>query len=235
MSILINTKYRSNAVEIMDDLSINGDQLFKTLDQLAIINKWLGGNSITINGIKRLLKNHPKDKSITIIDLGCGDGDMLRQVFNYGKREGYSFKLIGIDANEHTINYAKKKSNDYPEISYLKQDVFSKEFENLSYDIVLSTLFLHHFNEEQIIDLVSTLLEKSRLGIIVNDLHRHPLAYYLFKLLSLTISNEMVKYDGLTSILRGFKRKELQRISKQLHVESCIKWKWAFRYQWIIQ
>jgi len=235
MSILVNTKQRSDTIEIMDDLSMGGDVLLKTLDQLATINKWLGGNAITLNGIKLLLKQYPVDKPVTIVDLGCGGGDMLRKVADYGKKRGYTFKLIGVDANLHTIAYAEKLSLEYPEISYLHQDVFSEEFREMSYDIVLATLFIHHFKGDQLTDLLRMLQQNARLGIVVNDLHRHAMAYYLFKLLSITISNEMVKQDGLTSILRGFKKEELVEISKELNVKSQINWKWAFRYQWIIQ
>ena len=129
----------------------------------------------------------------------------------------------------------KKISQKYPEISYLHHDIFSKEFEELSYDIVLTTLFLHHFKEDKLVNLLSQIRKKTSVGIVVNDLHRHPMAFYLFKLLSLVIKNEMVKQDGLTSILRGFKKGELEKISKQLKAKSQIHWKWAFRYQWIIE
>jgi len=232
---MVNTKHRAKKVELMDDFTMTGELLANTLDQLAKINQWLGGNSITLSGLKQIVKNEPKNKPITIVDLGCGNGDMLRKVADYGKKEGYYFELIGIDANEYTVNYAKKLSQNYDEISYLQQDVFSDEFEGLTYDIVLSTLFLHHFTEDKIVDLLALLLKRANLVIIVNDLHRHPIAYYLFKLLCLVIQNPMVKEDGLISILRGFKRVDLERISKKLNVDSTIKWKWAFRYQWIIR
>jgi len=230
----VNTKYRTNQVELMDDFMMKGELLANTLDQLANINRWLGGNSVTLNGLKKLLKNKSKNKPITIIDLGCGNGDMLRKIAEFGKKEGYIFKLIGIDANEYTVNYAKKLSRNYDEISYLQQDIFSEEFKKLSYDIVIATLFLHHFTEDNIVDLLDIVLKKVNLGVIVNDLHRHSIAYYLFKLLCLTIKNPMVKEDGLISILRGFKRSDLEQISEKLKYNSDIKWKWAFRYQWII-
>ena len=83
--------------------------------------------------------------------------------------------------------------------------------------------------------MLSSLKKKAKLGIVVNDLHRHPMAYYLFKLVCVTIKNTMIIEDGLTSILRGFKRDELENFSKKLQVTPQIKWKWAFRYQWIIQ
>ena len=76
---------------------------------------------------------------------------------------------------------------------------------------------------------------KAKLGVVVNDLHRHRLAYGLFKLLGTVISNHMIVQDGLTSILRAFKRKEIEQISDQLNLNSQISWKWAFRYQWLIK
>lgn len=231
---MVNTKYRSDESEIMDNFSIKGLQLRDTLDKLTSINKWLGGNKVTLNGLEKLLRNHPKDKTLVIVDLGCGDGDMLRRVADYGKRNGYAFNLLGIDANEDTINYAANLSGQYPEINYLCVDIFSDQFKKMNYDVVLTTLFLHHFKEETLIDFMPSLLNKASLGLVVNDLHRHWMAYYSFKLLSLGIKNKMVKRDGLTSILRGFKRTELEQLSKVLKVKSQIRWKWAFRYQWII-
>ena len=235
MSLLINTKYRTEKTEIMDDFSINGDLLRDTLDKLATINKWLGGNKVTIDGLKKLIKDHPKSQQLTIIDLGCGGGDILRDVAKLGNKEGYKFNLIGIDANHDAMAYAKELSKDYDNISFFNCDVFSEEFNTLKYDVVLATLFLHHFKEEELINFLSAVLKKTSLGIVVNDLHRHKLAYYLFKLLCVTIKNRMVIEDGLTSVLRGFKRAELKHISKQLQVHYIIKWKWAFRYQWIIR
>jgi hypothetical protein len=235
MSFLINTTQRTDAIEIMDDFSINGRILHDTLDALANINKWLGGNKVTLNGLKKVIKNHPKNEPLTIIDLGCGGGDILRKVANYGKKEGYIFNLVGIDANKDAMVYARQLSKNYPEISFIDCDIFSDEFESLQYDVVLTTLFLHHFKEEEIINILSTTKKKAKLGIVVNDLHRNPLAYYLFKLICLTIKNKMIIEDGLTSILRGFKRKDLENFSKELKVTPQIKWKWAFRYQWIIK
>jgi len=234
MSLFVNTKYRTDQEEIMDDFSIKGELLHNTLDQLATINKWLGGNRVTLNGLKKILKNTSKDKQITIVDLGCGSGDMLRIIANYGRKKGYKFNLIGIDANQDTINYAKELSRNYFEISYLKQDIFSEEFKKLKFDVVLATLFFHHFKDNQINDLLKNLLKQTKLGIIINDLHRHKLAYYLFKVVCLTIKNPMVKNDGLISVLRGFKKKDLEQFVKKLKLKSTITWEWAFRFQWII-
>jgi hypothetical protein len=93
---------------------------------------------------------------------------------------------------------------------------------------------LHHFKDEDILNLLSRLLKKASLGIVVNDLQRSQIAYGLFKLLGVVISNDMIKQDGLTSILRSFKREDLEQMSNTLNLKSQIQWKWAFRYQWLI-
>lgn len=235
MSLLVNTKNRSDAKEIMDDLNYNGPMLHDALDKLSKINHWLGGNKVTINGLKKTLKNHSKSQPLILIDLGCGSGDILRDISKFGKKNGYEFKLIGIDANVHTVNYASELSKDFDNIQFKAIDIFSEDFEKMTYDVVLTTLFLHHFKEHELVSFLKPVLKKASLGVVVNDLHRHKLAYYLFKLLSITIKNKTIVEDGLTSVLRGFKRQELEAISRQLNTNYQIKWKWAFRFQWILK
>jgi 2-polyprenyl-3-methyl-5-hydroxy-6-metoxy-1,4-benzoquinol methylase len=234
MSILVDTSQRSSATEIMDDFSLEGKVFRDTLNKLETINRTLGGNIVTIGGLKTLLKDQPKDKEIVIVDLGCGHGDILRDVAEFGRKRGYNFKLIGIDANQDAIDYAEELSQDYEELEFQALDIFSEAFQKLKYDVVLCTLFAHHFKNEELKPLLKVLLKNARLGIVINDLHRHKLAYYLFKTIGLFIRNRMVREDGLTSILRAFKRKDLEQISTELNAQFSIKWKWAFRYQWIL-
>ncbi|MBT8243653.1 MAG: methyltransferase domain-containing protein [Winogradskyella sp.] len=233
--MFIDTIYRSNKTEIMDDFSMKGELLRDTLDKLGNINKWLGGNRVTLSGIKRLLKGKPKDKTYTIIDLGCGHGDILRLIADFGRKQGYKFKLIGIDANQDAIDYATELSTNYPELVFENKDIFSEDFQKMDYDIALATLFLHHFKTNELEVLLKQLASKAKLGLVINDLHRSEIAYGLFKLLSLVISNQMIIDDGLTSILRAFKREDLENLSKNLNLKSEIHWKWAFRYQWLIK
>ena len=232
--MFIDTTNRSTKIEIMDDLDMSGKTLINSLDQLANINKWLGGNKTTIDSLKTILKTNPKDKMISIVDLGCGNGDMLRKVAHFGRKNGYKFDLLGIDANQATIDYAIQLSANFPEITYKKEDVLSKEFATHTYDIAMCTLFLHHFEDPIALDFIQTLLKNAKIGVVINDLHRHWLAYYLFKLLTSVFGNEMTREDGLTSILKAFKRQDLDRFSKKINFKSTITWRWAFRYQWII-
>ncbi|MFL3660283.1 MAG: methyltransferase domain-containing protein [Polaribacter sp.] len=235
MDFFISTKKRTDKEELMDDFSIGGDLLIDTLDKLENINRWLGGNAMTVKSLKKVLKNHPKEQELTIADIGCGHGDILRDVAKFGRKNGYKMKLIGMDANPTAIAYANKLSTEFSELSFITEDIFSKEFKERTFDVVLATLFLHHFKEDPLVSFLENTLKQTKIAIVVNDLHRHTLAYYLFMLLSIFIKNKMIIEDGLTSVLRGFKRKDLVKISQRIQVKSQISWKWAFRFQWIIQ
>jgi 2-polyprenyl-3-methyl-5-hydroxy-6-metoxy-1,4-benzoquinol methylase len=235
MDFFISTKQRTDKEELMDDFSIGGNLFRDTLDKLEHINRWLGGNKVTVNGLKKILKNQPKEQEITIVDLGCGHGDILRDVAKFGRKNNYRFKLIGVDANPTAIDYANELSVNYPELSFETQDIFSEEFKKRKFDVVLATLFLHHFKVPELVSFLGNSLKSAKIGIVVNDLHRHKLAYYLFMLLSIFISNKMIIEDGLTSVLRGFKSEDLESISNKIKVETNISWKWAFRFLWIIK
>ncbi|MBF2709970.1 methyltransferase domain-containing protein [Flavobacterium soyangense] len=234
--MLINTKYRSIEPEIMDDFAMEGEILREALDKIAKINQLLGGNQLTLRGVQDLIATIPKTTEISIVDVGCGNGDMLRKLADYGSKNNLNFRLTGIDANNFTINHAKKLSENYSNISYRCEDIFCQPFKELKYDIVLCTLTLHHFKNDKILRLMTVLYTNSRIGIVINDLHRTALAYRLFQGLCFFFQlNAMSREDGLVSILRGFKKGELVHFSKKLNLTNYkIQWKWAFRYQWII-
>lgn len=231
----INTTHRTSASEIMDDFELEGEELKDALDKIAKINQLLGGNRLTLKGVQELLKQSKKVE-IVIVDVGCGNGDMLRTLADFGKKNNLKFQLIGIDANNFTVKHAQKLSENYSNIKYRCEDIFDKEFKVLKYDILLCTLTLHHFNDDEILYLLNVFYTNAATGIVINDLHRNLIAYRLFQALCFVFRlNTMSREDGLTSILRGFKKEELLQFSKKLNYKNYkIHWKWAFRYQWII-
>jgi 2-polyprenyl-3-methyl-5-hydroxy-6-metoxy-1,4-benzoquinol methylase len=232
----LNTAFRTDRPEIMDDFEMEGEVLRDALDKIAKINQLLGGNKLTLQGVQYLLKSFSKTEEIVIVDVGCGNGDMLRNLADFALQNELNFRLIGVDANNFTVTHANELSANYSNISYNCQDIFSESFQQLKYDIVLCTLTLHHFKDEEIKKLLQTFYSNASKGIVINDLQRSGLAYRLFQGLCFVFNlNEMSREDGLTSILRGFKRNELESFSEKLKFSNYkIHWKWAFRYQWII-
>ena len=234
--LITDTKYRTNALEIMDDFALEGEILRDALDKIAKINQFLGGNKLTLQSVQSLIDKINLDKEYTIIDIGCGNGDMLRTLADFALKNNLNFKLIGIDANAYTVSHAEKLSMNYPNISYQCKDVFQNNFNDLRYDIVVCTLTLHHFKDDEILNLITIFNNNANIGVVINDLQRSAIAYRLFQVLCFVFQlNKMSKDDGLVSILRGFKKVELENFSKKLGLKQySIHWKWAFRYQWII-
>jgi len=228
-------KTRTDKAEIMDDFELKGRELEVVLQDLNNVNKRLGGYKITINGIKKLITN--RNKTLTIADVGCGSGENLRQIAKWAKRENISVELIGIDANQNTINLAKSLSTEFNNITFIQQDVFDESFKRHQMDIICLNLTLHHFKDKDIKKLLPILYQNSSLGLVINDLQRHWLAYFLFQLYSsVLMKSKIAKHDGKVSILRGFKKNELEKYKtivkpKNLHLEWC----WAFRYLCIFQ
>ncbi|MEZ4946808.1 MAG: methyltransferase domain-containing protein [Cyclobacteriaceae bacterium] len=228
---------RADTVEIMDNLQCSGEVVDQTLRELEIINRWLGGNAVTINGIKRLLSEKTNtNNKVTIADIGCGGGDILKEIAIWGRENKLDLLMTGIDANPNIIQFAKKNTESFSEINYQALNVFSKEFLATNYDIIVATLFTHHFNNQDLAQLIKSVVKQSKIGVVINDLHRHWLAYHSIRLLTKWFSKSpMVQFDAPVSVLRSFHRSDIQSILKDAGVKNYqLKWKWAFRWQLII-
>ncbi|UII33708.1 methyltransferase domain-containing protein [Fulvivirga ulvae] len=224
---------RSNEIELMDDLESSGEVIDQTLRELETINKWLGGNHVTVNGLDLLMIKIKVSRDLTIVDLGCGGGDMLMMIADWARKRSQPINLIGIDANPNIIDFAQKNTRNYPEIVYKSINIFSEEFKALQYDIATSTLFTHHFNDQELTDLFALIKSQASIGMVINDLHRHWFAYHSIKWLTAAFSKSvMVRNDAAVSVLRSFHKNEIEEILKASGVSNySIQWMWAFRWQ----
>ena len=229
-------KHRSKEVEIMDNLLCKGEVVDQTLRELETINRLLGGNKVTLQGIQQLLI-YQKPTHLSIADLGCGGGDILKLVADWGVSHRIRLALTGIDANPNIVAFAKRNSEGYPTIKYQALNIFSKEFKETQFDMVVATLFTHHFSDDELVALFTLLRKQTKIGIVINDLHRHWLAYYSIKFITALFSKSaMVKFDAPLSVLRGFTRKEIEALLAAAGIDNyTLHWKWAFRWQLVIR
>ncbi len=227
---------RSEEPELMDDFREGLQSLQIVYDDINRVNRILGGNHITINAVSKLIADNPKSV-YTIIDMGCGDGNMLREVAEYCRKKHIKVNLIGIDLNEEALQLAKEASNEYEEISYMHHDILKLDPSTFQCDILINTLTMHHFPNGNIMVFLQKFVDLAGIGVVINDLHRSRWAYYLFKLFStIFIKTSTAKIDGLISISKGFVKSDLIEYSKGFRsVSHYIQWKWAFRYVWIMQ
>ncbi len=234
MLIFQKFNHRSAEKEIIDDFSLTGEDIIRTFKTIERVNSLLGGNRILVDGVKQILPQLPESKKpIHLYDLGCGSGDGLRAIARWARRNGTSLKLTGIDANPFIVNYAKEQASAFPEIRFLQTDIFDEDFALQDADIITFNLCLHHFSEEENTILLNKCKTEGVRAVLVNDLHRHWLAYYAFgAFCRLTGAGDIARKDGLLSILKGFKKKELEDLGQKSGIsDPVIRWRWAFRYE----
>lgn len=227
---------RSYEPEMMDDLNMEGEELASTLRQIANVNRWLGGTALILNGIKKIIEKGKKSETLKIADFGCGGGEILREIAIWARKNQIKLELTGFDANAYTIAYAKAQSAAFSEIKYEQLDIFEFEAIQNQFDISLCSLFLHHFNDAQILMIIKKLYAASSKAVLINDLQRSKLAYNLFKLVTFVLSaSKMVRHDGLLSIRKSFRKNELKSLATEASVNKfTINWKWAFRYEMLL-
>jgi 2-polyprenyl-3-methyl-5-hydroxy-6-metoxy-1,4-benzoquinol methylase len=224
----MNFKKRSYQKELLDGEGIPFPAIAQTMRELNTINTLLGGHAITLEGFKQLVKDK---KEITVCEIGCGGGDNLVAIVKYCQQNKIKIHCIGIDYNNECIAFAKQNEYLKDNTDFICSDYAKVYFES-NPDIIFSSLFCHHFTDEELVFQLQWMKEHAGFGFFINDLQRHWLAYYLIHILTQIFSNSyLVKNDASLSVARGFKKSEWQSLfSKAEIVNFKVTWKWAFRY-----
>jgi 2-polyprenyl-3-methyl-5-hydroxy-6-metoxy-1,4-benzoquinol methylase len=221
---------RSYEKELLDGSGIPFEEIRLNMQELNTINHLLGGHSITLKGIRKLVQGN---KTLTVCEIGCGGGDNLAVIYKWAVREGIDIKCIGIDINSECTKFARLQ---FPNGEFITGDYRQIRLKEIP-DIIFSSLFCHHFTNEELIDQLAWMNSNSGIGFFINDLHRHWFAYYSIRLLTAIFSrSRLVKNDAPLSVKRGFTRLEWLHLFKQSGItEADIRWNWAFRWLNIVR
>jgi 2-polyprenyl-3-methyl-5-hydroxy-6-metoxy-1,4-benzoquinol methylase len=224
---------RSTEKEYLDAPNIPTLDLFKNLEELDVINRYLGGYGASLRGLADLLNTKTPIK--TIVDIGFGGGDSIKQLAGFASQKKMSLFFFGVDLKMDCIRYAEKNLS-----AVHNKELICDDYRNISLellqkiDVVHCSLFLHHLTDEEIVELFK-FCKTNNCTILINDLHRHWLAYLSIKIItSLFSKSYLVKNDAPLSVKRGFKKHELQSLLKKAgFIHFSITWTWAFRYRLI--
>jgi 2-polyprenyl-3-methyl-5-hydroxy-6-metoxy-1,4-benzoquinol methylase len=224
---------RSYQKELLDRDDIPFHDIRRNMQELNFINTWLGGHAITLAGLKKLLFSHDSIlQEVLICEIGCGGGDNIKAISTWCKKNNINASFIGIDINADCIKIANAACRE------VSAEFIHSDYQRVSFQkkpgIIFSSLFCHHFNNHQLIDMLHWMKENSVAGFFINDLHRHTIAYYSIKWLSGIFSKSyLVKNDAPLSVARGFKKEEWVSLLRAAAISPfAIEWKWAFR--WLI-
>ncbi len=230
---------RSNEQEIMDNLQLDDAELNRNLTELDRYNRLLGGTNVLLNALNTIYhknNNYITHHKITIADLGCGSGELVKAIAAWAQENKINVELNGFDANKNIIEYANTQTTPNQQISYKVMDIFSEEFKRLSFDIITINSVTHHFSDAALVTLLKQLKQQTRLAIIINDLQRHWFSYFFTKIITKLFSfSYLAKHDAPLSVLRAFKKQEWIALLHQANIQSYrIRWAWAFRWEVII-
>ena len=225
---MMNFKHRSYQKELLDNDAIPFADIQQNMHELDVINGWLGGHRITLKGFN-LLRNDKME--LHVCEIGCGGGDNLQAIYKWCKKLNIQVTFTGIDIKEECIAYAKEK-----QVLPVYTNWICSDYRNVSFttkpDIVFSSLFCHHFTDEELMQQLQWMQHQSAVGFFINDLQRNPVAYHSIKLLTRLFSKSyLVKNDAPLSVKRGFTKVEWKDIFIKANISTYrIEWQWAFRY-----
>lgn len=224
----MNLSHRSYKKELLDNNDIPFADIKKNMQELDFINTWLGGHNITLRGFQKLIGDK---KEITVCEIGSGDGNNLGAIKKWCDKKNIALQCIGIDIKNECIEFAKqnkllKYCTDWIASDYTKVKLETKP------DIIFSSLFCHHFPDEELISQLQWMKENSTTGFFINDLQRNVIAYHSIRVLTRLFSNSyLVKNDAPLSVARGMIKREWEKIFELARINNFeIQWQWAFRY-----
>jgi SAM-dependent methyltransferase len=239
MRSLPSFQVRTDTDELMDDFSITDERLTSALEQLRWINRLLGGYSTTMSVLAPFLRSR-SGQTTRILDLGTGIADLPEYIVQWAAAQplNIDIELTAVDANPVTVDYANAALKQrlpkalQSKIRVEVADALALPYADKSFDVVMGAMFLHHFAQENAIAIVKSMQRISRYGIIINDLHRHPLAYLgIYAITHLLPVSPMMRNDGPLSVLRGFQSKELTAIAQGAGLEKfSLHWQLPFRW-----
>ena len=208
----IDFSRRSRELELMDTEDCGVAEFEACLVDLAKVNRVTIAYRPTFLWLDRLVRERRSTEPLRIVDCGSGYGDMLRKIDQWAERRGIKVELTGIDLNPWSRAAALKATPPDRPIRWITTDLFDYRPDE-PVDIVLSSLFTHHLTDDQVVGFVRWMEATAAVGWFVNDLHRHPLPYHVFRLWSrLAGWHRFVQNDGPISITRAFVPEEWRRL-----------------------
>ena len=195
---------RANLIELMD-LPCPYEELRACLHDIARVNQLTFAQRPTLGWLEDLVAAGPAlTAPLRIVDVGCGYGDTLRKIDRWAAKRGVVVKLTGIDLNPDAIRAAREATPSSQQIEWLVGDALADHTKG-PIDVVICSLLTHHLTDPQIVHFLRWMEQTTRRGWFINDLHRKPIPYHLFRLWArFTNWHPFVMHDGPVSIRRSF-------------------------------
>ena len=204
----------------MDRPDVDPAALRTSLAYIRKVNRRLGGVDALLRHLKRWSVHWPRDRAVTLLDVGTGSGDLPVAARRWAERAGFDLRVTGIDLHEQTLAAARDFVGDRDGIELLHADAtqLMDLFEPASFDYVHAGLFLHHLSELRLMTVLRIMDRLAARGIVWNDLVRTRIGYAAIQLITLG-KPEIVRHDARVSVLAGFTKAEVLDLAHRVGID----------------
>jgi ubiquinone/menaquinone biosynthesis C-methylase UbiE len=211
---------RATEPERIDTGDYTPEEYQTFLREIAFINRHFGDGRALKKTLLREIEERDL-RSFSVLDVGCGSGELLRMIAAYADSSDRRATLVGIDLNPLSSSTTHTESVDFPAISSVQGDAFQLPFADDTFDYAISSLFFHHLADDQIPIVLHEMSRVAHRGIVVIDLHRDVVPFVGYKILCAAFRiSPLVREDGSLSIRKGFKAAELSAIAGDAGFET---------------
>lgn len=205
-------RHRSYELENIDKGTYTPEEYEGCIVELRRVNEWLGDSRALRNTLLKEIERQGL-QSFSILDIGAGSGELLRVAAQWARETDRAASLVGLELNERSARAILDESAEFLEISSVQASGLVLPFPDRSVDYVISSLTLHHFDDEGAVGILREMGRVAARGVFVIDLHRNPMAYFFYTTVGhLILHNRLLREDGALSILKSFKLHELERL-----------------------
>ena len=213
-------RQRSYELENIDKGTYTAEEYEGCLVELRRVNEWLGDASALRDSLLKEIAR-AELKSFSVLDVGAGSGELLRVAAQWARETDRKAAFVGLELNARSAKSIIEESREFPEIAALQADGFTLPFSDNTFDYVIQSLTLHHFDDEGAVNILREMDRVAARGIFVIDLQRNPVAYYFYTTIGhLFLHNRLIREDGALSILKSFKPAELEEIGRKAGLET---------------
>jgi SAM-dependent methyltransferase len=213
-------RHRSLEPENLDKGSYTPAEYEGCLVELRLVNEWLGDADALRDSLLKEIerRNMP---AFSVLDVGAGSGELLRVAAKWARATTRTAVLAGLELNERSAQAIVGESREFPEISSVRGDGFRLPFADASFDFVIQSLTLHHFDDAGAVRILREMARVAARGIFVIDLHRDPIAYFFYTTVArLFLHNRLIREDGALSILKSWKAGELEVLAREAELSN---------------
>jgi len=215
--------HRANIAELMDDPACSEECLLKTVRSFTLLNRLVSRYRSVLNRwILRDMLKHP-ERRYRVADLGAGGCDIPAWLLGRAGKLGLDLSVLAVESNPVIVEHARRVYHDVSGLQILCRD--ATDLQALGeVDYVIGNHFLHHFKDNEILELLTRMLEMPIRRFVFTDLRRSLPAYVLHSLLAaLLFPGTFVGTDGRRSIRRGFRPQELAALCAEAGLPGRIQ------------